>query len=195
MVGPHLEDLSDATAAYFDEMLRLGADLMRLFALSLVIDENHLTSMSRHPDSELNLNRYPKLGHLGAPRPGQFRIGPHCDYGCFAILDREPGVAGLQIQTRAGGWIDAPVYPGSFAINDGDLLARLTGERWRSTLHRVLPPSAEARSEALLSLAFFHEFDADALVETLAPPIGGGAMFEPIIADDYIAAKYGAVTL
>ncbi len=71
----------------------------------------------------------------------------------------------------------------------------MIGERWRSTLHRVLPPSPEAPTEELLSLVFFHEFDADALIETLTPPIGGGAAFEPVVADEYIAGKYAEVTL
>ncbi len=184
-----------AMVAYFEAMLGLGADLMRLFALALGIDEDHLTRRSQHPDSECNLNWYPALGHLGDPRPGQFRIGPHCDYGCLTILDRQAGVGGLQIQTREGEWIGAPVHPGSYTVNVGDLLARMTGERWRSTLHRVLPPSPDAPAEELLSLVFFHEFDADAVIETLPPPAGGGAMFPPVVADDYIAEKYAAVTL
>lgn len=37
---------------------------------------------------------------------------PHCDCGCFTVLDRELGVAGLQIQTLDGEWIDAPRVPG-----------------------------------------------------------------------------------
>jgi len=92
-------------------------------------------------------------------------------------------------------WIDAPAHSGSYTVNVGDLLARMTGERWRSTLHRVLPPSAAAPDEELLSLVFFHEFDADAVIATLPPPAGGGAVFEPVVADDYIADKYAAVTL
>lgn len=190
-----VDGFREAMVAYLDEMLRLGADLMRLFALALGVDDDHLTSLSNHSDSEFNLNWYPPLTSVPEPLPGQFRIGPHADYGCCTILDRQPGVAGLQIQTREGDWIDAPVAPGSYTINVGDLLARMTGERWRSTLHRVLPPSSEAPTEELLSLVFFHEFDADALIETLAPPIGGGAMFEPVVADDYITAKFDAVTL
>ena len=49
--------------------------------------------------------------------------------------------------------------------------------------------------EELLSLVFFHEFDADAVIETLPPPAGGGVMFPPVVADEYIAEKYAAVTL
>jgi isopenicillin N synthase-like dioxygenase len=185
----------DVMTAYVGEMLRLGHDLMRLFALTLGIAEDHLTSRARHPDCELNLNWYPPIEHVGPTAGGQFRIGPHSDYGCCTILDREPGSSGLQIRTRTAEWIDAPLHPGSYTVNIGDLLERMTGGRWRSTPHRVLPPSAAAPSEEHLSLVFFHEFDADALIETLPPPVGGGECHEPVVADDYISAKYTAVTL
>lgn len=59
----------------------------------------------------------------------------------------------------------------------------------------MLPPSPDAPTEELLSLVYFHEFDADALVETLPAPAGGDAVYDPVVADEYIAHKYAAVTL
>jgi len=64
-----------------------------------------------------------------------------------------------------------PIRP-RLTVNIGDLLARWTGGRWRSTRHRVLPPQAEAPDEDLLSLIFFYEANHDAVVESLPAPIG-----------------------
>jgi isopenicillin N synthase-like dioxygenase len=190
-----VDEFREIMTRYFNDMLRFGADMMRLFALTLGIAEDYLTRLADHPDSEFNVNWYPAQDVVGPAAPGQFRIGPHADYGCFTMLDRQAGVGGLQIKSMEGTWIDAPMYEGSYTINVGDLLARMTGDRWRSTPHRVLPPPADVPSEELLSLVFFHEFDGDAQVETLPPPAGGGVMHEPVVADEYIAGKYADVTL
>jgi isopenicillin N synthase-like dioxygenase len=189
------EDFHAIVWDYYAQMLRLGSDLLGLFARALGLPTDHLQNLSQHPASELNLNWYPAMDLVGAAAPGQFRIGPHSDYGCMTILDREPGRGGLQIRTRDGVWVDAPVHPEAYTINIGDLLARLTGDRWRSTPHRVLPPDPSAPSEELISMAFFHEFSDDAVIETLPAPVGGGSVYEPVRSDDYIAEKYAAVTV
>ena len=41
-------------------------------------------------------------GRLDAGQDGQFRIGPHTDFGSLTILDREPGVGGLQVLDEDG---------------------------------------------------------------------------------------------
>lgn len=188
-------DFREVIWDYYTQMLRLGSDLLGLFARALGLPIDHLRNLSQHPASELNLNWYPAMDRVGEAAPGQFRIGPHSDYGCMTILDREAGRGGLQIRTRDGVWVDAPVHPEAYTINIGDLLARLTGDRWRSTPHRVLPPDPTAPSEELISLAFFHEFSDDAVVETLPAPIGGGSVYAPVRSDEYIAEKYAAVTV
>ncbi|WP_405721172.1 2OG-Fe(II) oxygenase family protein [Streptomyces sp. NBC_00046] len=54
------------------------------------------------------------------------------------------------------GWQDAPYEPGTYMLNIGDLMARWSGDRWRSGRHRVLPPPPEAPQEELTSLVYFH---------------------------------------
>jgi len=54
-----------------------------------------------------------------------------------------------------GTWMDAP-YIRRAHVNIGDLLARWTGDRWRSP-GTACSPAAEAPDEDLLSLIFFYE--------------------------------------
>jgi isopenicillin N synthase-like dioxygenase len=90
--------------------------------------------------------------------------------------------------------VDAPFEPGAFTINIGDLMARWTGDRWRSTRHRVLPPHASAPDEDLVSLIFFYETDHDAEIVSLAPPVGRTS-YPPVIASTYLRAKLDAITV
>ncbi|MFC4588457.1 isopenicillin N synthase family dioxygenase [Sphaerisporangium corydalis] len=188
---PELEAL---VTAYLARMRALAGELLAVCAAALGVAEDFFTSRAGHPSYTMNINRYPPLRQVGEPEPGQFRIGPHTDFGTVTILERQPGVGGLQVFTLDGEWIDAPFVPDSFTINIGDLLARWTGDRWLSTRHRVLPPDASAPDEELVSLIYFYECDPLTVVESLAPPVGRVA-HPPVVASDYLLEKLKAITV
>ncbi|HEX3750653.1 MAG TPA: hypothetical protein VHW06_08835, partial [Streptosporangiaceae bacterium] len=75
--------------------------------------------------------------------------------------------------------------------NVADLLARWSGDQWRSTRHRVLPPPAEAPSEELISLIMFLEANPDTLVEPLRP----GTSYQPVLAGEYLTERTLAATV
>ena len=54
-------------------------------------------------------------------------------------------VPGLQIVGPDGRWHDVLPSPGALLVNLGDLMAQWTNDRWRSTLHRVLPARSSRR--------------------------------------------------
>ncbi|GAA2909847.1 2-oxoglutarate and iron-dependent oxygenase domain-containing protein [Streptosporangium fragile] len=187
-------ELQGLVTDYLGRMRALADELLVICAAALGLPDDFFTSRATHPSYTMNINRYPPLSQVGEPEPGQFRIGPHTDFGTVTILERQPGVGGLQVFTLDGEWIDAPFVADSFTINIGDLLARWTGDRWRSTRHRVLPPDPTAPDEELVSLIYFYECDPLAEVESLAPPIGRVA-YEPVVASDYLLEKLRAITV
>jgi isopenicillin N synthase-like dioxygenase len=87
----------------------------------------------------------------GEVEPGQLRAGAHTDYGCMTILRTEDAPGGLQVQTRAGEWLDVLAVSGSFVVNLGDMMARWTNDRWAATLHRVTVPPRDLASVGLLN--------------------------------------------
>ena len=135
-------ELRAAAERYLAAMTTVSRDLLRLCADALGVPRDSLAALAEHPTWTFNINRYPPLTEVGPPLPGQFRIGPHTDFGTVTVLDREPGAGGLQVDIEGGGWVDAPYDPDAFTVNIGDLLAHWTGLRWRSGRHRVLPPQA-----------------------------------------------------
>ena len=164
--------LAEALPDHIALMHDLADRLMAVCAVALGRDADFFSAATDHPTYTFNVNWYPPLTHVGSPAPGQFRIGPHTDFGTVTILDREPGAGGLQVFTRDGEWVDAPFHPEALTINVGDLLARWSGDRWRSARHRVLPPPESAPDEDLVSLVFFYETNHDALIESMPAPTG-----------------------
>ena len=49
-------------------------------------------------------------------------------------------MGGLEVLGPGGRWAGVEPVSGAFVINIGDLMARWTNDRWRSTLHRVVDP-------------------------------------------------------
>ncbi|MFE0099418.1 isopenicillin N synthase family dioxygenase [Streptomyces sp. NPDC059009] len=153
---PELQGLLET---YLAQMRELSDHLLELLAAALGEPEDFFTRHTGHPTWGFNINWYPGRERVGEPEPGQFRIGPHTDFGTVTVLDRQAGRGGLQVFTDEGGWEDAPYDPEAFTVNIGDLMARWTGGRWQSGRHRVLPPPAELPAEELMSLVYFYECD------------------------------------
>lgn len=149
--------LRPSVTAYLDRMRRLSDGILELLGVALGEGENFFTRHTAHPTWGFNINWYPGVKTVGAPQPGQFRIGPHTDFGTVTVLDRQQGRGGLQVFTDEDGWQNAPYDPEALTVNIGDLMAFWTGGRWRSGRHRVLPPPVDEPAEELTSLVYFYE--------------------------------------
>jgi isopenicillin N synthase-like dioxygenase len=187
--------LEASTTAYLALMKSLADELLVICATALGLAADFFTRHTAESTHTININWYPPMQHTGTPEDGQFRIGPHTDFGTVTVLDREPGKGGLQVWTERDGWADAPFVPDAFTINTGDLLARWSGDRWKSNRHRVLPPQAEAPDEDLVSLVYFYEADRDTVVEALQPPIGKANDYPPVVSADFLRERLDAITI
>jgi len=174
---------------YIAEIDRLHMELLRVCAAAAGLDDPEFFARNAaRNDNTLNVNHYPPLAVVGEPRPNQYRIGPHTDFGTLTVLHRQPGSSELEVQLPSGDWVHAPVVDDAFTINCGDMLAHWSGGRWRSAIHRMLPPTGEAAQRSLLSVVYFCEPDP----ETMIQPFGGG---EAVNAGDYLRAKIAAITM
>jgi isopenicillin N synthase-like dioxygenase len=185
---PELEGLCEQFTAHVRD---LYYDLLRISATALALPEDWFVSKVLRAPHTFNINRYPPMTVTGAPRKGQFRVAPHTDWGILTILDRQPGYGGLQIKALDGTWLDAPHVPGSFTVNVADLMSRWTGERWRSTRHRVLPPPHQAPDEELISLIVFLEAEVDTVIR----PVAGQREFEPVVVGEWLRAREAAAAV
>jgi len=158
--------------AYFAEMERLAADLMRIFAVALGVEEDFFADKIDKHITNFSVIHYPGQEH--PPAAGQLRGGAHTDYGSLTIVQTDTDVGGLEVQTRDGTWEAVPHIPGTFVVNLGDLMAEWTNDRWVSTMHRVTNPPREKAHLSKTSLLFFHQPNYDAVIECIPTCTGPG---------------------
>jgi isopenicillin N synthase-like dioxygenase len=188
---PHLRE---AAIAHLVAVEALHLELLELAAAALGMDDTRYLVDRAGVESAMNINWYPPSTRVGSSAEGQWRIGPHTDFGTITVLDREPGLGGLQVQLLDGTWVDAPWVEGSVIVNCGDLLAAWSNGRWRSAPHRVLPPADVAPDESLVSLVYFCEAGWDVEISPL-PGIDPPDAFTPFAAGQYLRAKLDQITV
>jgi isopenicillin N synthase-like dioxygenase len=194
--------LREAVSEYLARMREIADELLRLLAAALGQAADFFTRHTRHPTYGFNINWYPGIPVVGEPLPGQYRIGPHTDFGTVTLLDRQQGRGGLQVYTNpdgdgdaeGDGWQDAPFDPAALTVNIGDLMARWSGGRWQAGRHRVLAPSPQAPEEDLTSLVYFYECDPHTTVAPLPAPVGR-VDYEPVDSSAYLKAKLEAIAV
>lgn len=124
----------DTVLSYMREVTALGHDLMAAFAMSLNLDPQFFyNNYTRDPLILFRIFNYPPP--VNQEQRGFWGVGEHTDYGFLTIL-KQDDCGGLEVKTKDG-WIEAPPIPNSFVCNIGDMLDRISGGQYRSTLHRV----------------------------------------------------------
>ncbi len=189
-------DLRAAAEAWWRSARWLHDELLDILSLALDLPVDTLRALSLSPTANVTVNWYgPRT--MNEPQENQFRVGPHTDFGLLTVLDREPGLGGLQIKDADGEWDDAPYVPGGLTINTGDLIRRWTNDRWCSNEHRVLPPPAEEPTEELISLVYFGEPTFNTVVETFesCTSATNPAKYPPILSRTYLDEKMAALVV
>lgn len=159
----HPADLGPLVLAWMDEMTALGHRLVALVGEGLGLGptwfDDHVTA---EPTTLFRIFRYPP-----APVPDAgWGVAEHTDYGLLTILAHD-GRPGLEVHV-GDGWLPVPPIEGAFVVNLGDALERMTGGAYRSTPHRVRPPTDPSGADRL-SFPFFFDPSWDA--ELVAVPV------------------------
>ncbi|HSP28900.1 MAG TPA: 2OG-Fe(II) oxygenase family protein [Ilumatobacteraceae bacterium] len=176
---------------YLAAVDRVANDVMSVAALALGMPADHFEPYLDKGPTVMRANNYQRRSHADEPKPDQMRMGAHTDYGSITVLLADP-VPGLQICDDAGRWHDVVPSGDSFIVNVGDLLAEWSNDRWRSTLHRVVPPNpGSAGPVRRRSVAWFQQPNWDAVIECLPtccddsnPP-----RYAPVTSGDHLMAK------
>ncbi|MEQ6900674.1 2-oxoglutarate and iron-dependent oxygenase domain-containing protein [Nocardioides sp. YIM 152588] len=188
---PRVEGFRGRVEAYFAEAARVARTLTAVFADALGQPSDFFDRLTDHSIDVMRMNNYALPEGTDVTLDGDLiGMGEHTDFGIVTVLWADQ-VAGLQVLGRDQRWHDVEPIDGALLVNLGDLTARLTNDRWMSTLHRVKPPVVDGTIRRRRSVAFFHDGNVDAVIETLPTHLDAadGLAYEPIVVRDHITAK------
>ncbi|GAA5886997.1 hypothetical protein JCM16303_003084 [Sporobolomyces ruberrimus] len=180
-----LPEFRPAVEKAFNEVMTLGKRLLPLFALALDLPENYFEEQTKNPGSTFRLLSYPpQFGEVDLKEIG---IGAHQDYELYTILAQHGDVQALQVLNAEGDWVMAPPKRGTFVVNIGDQLQRLTNGIFKSTVHRAINRSGLSR----MSMPFFFGLDYEANLSVLPNCVSESrpALYEPILAGEYVEKR------
>jgi isopenicillin N synthase-like dioxygenase len=125
--------------------------VLRSLALYLDLEETYFDHYIKNGNSILRPIHYPPIE---TEPKGAERAAAHGDINLITLLMGAQG-KGLQVQNHNGDWIDAMAEPNEIMINVGDMLARHSNNKLKSTIHRVTNPPKEMWGTSRYSIPFF----------------------------------------
>ncbi|MEZ7496417.1 2-oxoglutarate and iron-dependent oxygenase domain-containing protein [Leeuwenhoekiella aequorea] len=146
-----LENFNETGMQAYKMLEKTGIYVLRALALYLELDEFYFDHWAKNGNSILRPIHYPPITE--EPK-GAVRAGAHGDINLITLL-MGASAGGLQVLRKDGEWIDAIPNEDELVINVGDMLERLTNNKLRSTIHRVINPPKEQWDTPRYSIPFF----------------------------------------
>lgn len=133
---------------------KAGVNMLRAIALYLGLDENYFDAKVKNGNSILRAIHYFPIDNPDEIPADAVRAAEHGDINLITLL-MGASADGLQVLRRDGKWIPITALPDQIVVNVGDMLARLTNDKLKSTIHRVVNPPRELMHTSRYSIPFF----------------------------------------
>lgn len=131
-----------------------GKEILRGIALHLGLEENYFDDKVRNGNSILRAIHYYPIENPDEVPEDAVRAAEHGDINLITLL-MGASAEGLQILRKDGKWIPVTALPEQIVVNVGDMLERLTNNKLKSTIHRVVNPPREKMHTSRYSIPFF----------------------------------------
>lgn len=186
-VWPHQVPLfKERWVACMTATRELGRRIMSLFATALWLPADYFDEALELDITVLGANYYPSQASLSAPGVPNIILPAHEDSGVLTVLFQTGDYTGLQLRCATGEWIEVPVVEGSLVVNIGDLMARWTNGKWKSTTHRVVAANEPGKSR--ISIPTFYLPAVDTVIAPLTSCVGDGEpLYDPVTPYDWEA--------
>lgn len=173
IVGMEAYKMLEKTAIY----------VLRALALYIGLEETYFDKYVINGNSILRPIYYPPI--VGEPK-GAVRASAHGDINLITLL-MGASASGLEVRNKKGKWIPVTSLPEQLVVNVGDMLERLTNNKLRSTIHRVVNPPSEDWDKPRYSIPFFTHPISEMKLNCLPECINE---MHPKVYDDITAGEY-----
>lgn len=183
---------------YFDLCKTLIHQLLDTLSIALNVPEPGLSATHAQSLFQLRILHYPAIPTDELTHQKRSRINAHSDFGTLTLLFQD-SVGGLEIEdpNHPGAFRPASPIPDTVLVNAGDLMARWSNDRWKSTVHRVGIPQG-MKGDVVpdrYSIPFFATADPQTVIEALPGCYGEGRekRYESVTAEGYVQMRMAAL--
>ena len=138
----------------YQDIEATGISMLQAIALFLGINEHYFDDFVRKGNSILRPIHYFPIEDPDSFPDDAVRAAEHTDINLITLL-MGASADGLQVLRKDGLWIPITALPNQLVVNVGDMLSRLTNNKLKSTVHRVVNPPREKLKEPRFSIPFF----------------------------------------
>lgn len=131
-----------------------GKQMLKAIALYLGLGEDYFEDKVHNGNSILRPIHYFPIENPEEIPDDAVRAAEHGDINLITLL-MGASADGLQVLRRDGKWISITALPDQLVVNVGDMLARLTNNKLKSTIHKVVNPPKELMKTSRFSIPFF----------------------------------------
>ena len=149
-----VDGMKDSCTEAFKTLEKTGLYMLRAIALYLGLDEYYFEDKASKGNSILRAIHYFPIENEEKLNTGAVRAAEHGDINLITLL-MGASASGLEVLRRDGKWIPITALPNQIVVNVGDMLDRLTNNKLKSTIHRVVNPPNENLGSSRFSIPFF----------------------------------------
>ncbi|MCU0437363.1 MAG: isopenicillin N synthase family oxygenase [Raineya sp.] len=147
-------DFRNYTLEAYKILENTGKLMLQAIALYLGLDEYYFDDKVAYGNSILRALHYFPIEDPDSVPADAVRAAAHGDINLITLL-MGASAEGLQVLRRDGKWIPITALPDQIVVNVGDMLDRLTNNKLKSTIHRVVNPPREKMNTSRYSIPFF----------------------------------------
>lgn len=193
------EEISGFTAVAieaYQTLEKAGKQMLQAIAIYLGLEESYFESRVHNGNSILRPIHYFPIEHPEDVPDDAVRAAEHGDINLITLL-MGASADGLQVLRKDGQWIPITALPDQIVVNVGDMLARLTNEKLKSTIHRVVNPPKELMKNSRFSIPFFMHPRSDMDLTCLESCIDAEnpKKFEDITAGEFLQQRLAEIGL
>lgn len=183
-----LPGFREDAVTYFNTLNTLGQRMLPVFAVALGEEPEYFAELF----ADIN-HATLRMLHYPPTQDGEnaFGQGPHTDNSFLTILARSE-VPGLAVRLPNGEWLAPPLIEGTFLVNLGNIMRRMSNDLFNSTPHGVVVDGERDR----YSLAYFHSPNPYRMIEVLPaciddehPPLYEPALYADLVLE-FFRANY-----